>query len=149
MPIGEICNREVIFVQKETTVLEAARLMREHHVGSLVALDEIAGIRQPVGLVTDRDLVVEVLALGLDASVITVGDIMLTGPATVSERTGVYETIQYMRDKAVRRLPVVNEQGELVGIVSMDDLLSLLAEELSQLSALISREQAKESHTRH
>lgn len=148
MPVGEICNREVVIVQRNATVLEAARLMRLHHVGSLVAVEEVAGVRRPAGLVTDRDLVVEVLAPGLDASVITVDDIMLASPITVSERTGVFESIQYMRDKAVRRLIVVNDQGGLIGIVTMDDLLSMLAEELGQLSALVSREHARESHSR-
>lgn len=148
MPVGEICNREVVIVQRNATVLDAARLMRSHHVGSLVAIEEISGVRRPIGLVTDRDLVVEVLAPGLDASVITVDDIMLAAPITVSEHTGVFESIQYMRDKAVRRLIVVNDQGGLIGIVTMDDLLSMLAEELGQLSALVAREHARESHSR-
>lgn len=148
MPVGEICNREVVIVQRNATVLDAARLMRSHHVGSLVAIEEISGVRRPVGLVTDRDLVVEVLAPGLDASVITIDDIVLASPITVSEHTGVFESIQYMRDKAVRRLIVVNDEGGLIGIVTMDDLLSMLAEELGQLSALVAREHARESHSR-
>ena len=146
MAIGEICNREVVFVQRDTTIREAAQLMRQYHVGALVVVDH--GKSKPLGLVTDRDLVVEVLATGLDAAVITVGDIMLSEAATIAEHSGVFETIRYMRDKAVRRLPVVDGQGDLVGIVSLDDLLSLLAEELGQLSSLVSREQQRESHTR-
>lgn len=148
MPIGEICNREVVIVQRDTTVEEAARLMREHHVGALVVAEEVSGKRKPVGLVTDRDLVVEVLATQLDAAVITVGDIMLAELGTVPENSGVFETIQFMRAKAVRRLPVVDGQGMLIGIVALDDLLSLLAEELSELSVLVSREQEKESRAR-
>jgi len=148
MPIGEICNREVVIVQRDTTVAEAARLMREHHVGALVVVEEVSGKRKPVGLVTDRDLVVEVLATQLDAAVITVGDIMLAELGTVPESSGVFETIQFMRAKAVRRLPVVDGQGVLIGIVALDDLLSLLAEELSELSVLVSREQEKESRAR-
>lgn len=149
MAIGEICNREVVIVQRDTTVQEAAKLMRSHHVGALVVVKEVSGKRHPVGLVTDRDLVVEVLATQLDASVITVGDIMLPKPATVLDTTGVFETIQLMRDKAVRRVPVVDEHGALIGIVALDDLLSLLAEELSELSTLVSREQKKEMDSRH
>jgi CBS domain-containing protein len=149
MAIGEICNREVVIVQRDTTIQEAAKLMRSHHVGALVVVKEVAGKRHPVGLVTDRDLVIEVLAPELDASVITVGDIMLPKPVTVPETTGVFEAIQFMRDKAVRRLPVVDGQGALIGIVALDDLLSLLADELSELSTLVTREQKKEMDSRH
>lgn len=148
MSIGKVCNREVIFVQSDTTVQEAAQLMRQHHVGALVVVDDVSGKRQPMGLVTDRDLVIEVQALELDATVITVGDIM-SQSVTVHENSGVFEAIQLMRDRAVRRLPVVNEQGELTGIVSLDDFLRLLSDELSQLSELVAREQAKESRARH
>lgn len=149
MAIGEICNREVVIVQRDTTIQEAAKLMRSHHVGALVVVKEVAGKRQPVGLVTDRDLVIEVLAPELDASVITVGDIMLPKPVTVPETTGVFEAIQFMRDKAVRRLPVVDGLGALIGIVALDDLLSLLADELSELSTLVTREQKREMDSRH
>ena len=148
MPIGEISNREVVIVQRDTTVAEAARLMREHHVGALVVVRQVSGKRKPVGLVTDRDLVVEVLATQLDAEAITVGDIMLPELVAIPENSGVFETIQFMRAKAVRRLPVVYGQGVLIGIVALDDLLSLLAEELSELSVLVSREQEKESRAR-
>ncbi len=149
MAIGEICNREVVVVQRDTTVQEAAQLMRSHHVGALVVVREVSGKRHPVGLITDRDLVVDVMATQLDASVITAGDIMLPKPATVLDTTGVFETIQLMRDKAVRRVPVVDEHGALIGIVTLDDLLSLLAEELSELAILVSREQKKEKESRH
>lgn len=149
MAIGEICNREVVIVQRDTTVQEAAQLMRTHHVGALVVVREVSGRRHPVGVITDRDLVVEVMAPELDASVITAGDIMLPKPATVLETTGVFETIQLMRDKAVRRVPVVDEHGALIGIVALDDLLSLLTEELSELSSLVSREQKREMESRH
>jgi len=149
MAIGEICNREVVIVQRDTTIQEAAKLMRSHHAGALVVVKEVAGKRHPVGLVTDRDLVIEVLAPELDASVITVGDIMLPKPVTVPETTGVFEAIQFMRDKAVRRLPVVDGLGALIGIVALDDLLSLLADELSELSTLVTREQKREMDSRH
>src|SRR3989304_5773985 len=138
MPIGEICNREVVIVQRDTTVEEAARLMREHHVGALVVVEEVSGKRKPVGLVTDRDLVVEVLATQLDAAVITVGDIMLAELGTVPESSGVFETIQFMRAKAVRRLPVVDGQGVLIGIGGLDVLRALFASATWVLSSVVS-----------
>ena len=144
MSIGEICNRKVVVMQAEESVAEAARLMRDQHVGSVLIVDEQGGKRVPVGIVTDRDLVVEVIAPELDPEVITVGDIMMTGFAVVKEETGVFEAIQYMRAKGVRRLPVVDIEEKLVGIVTLDDLLILLSEELDALAKLVAREQQNE-----
>ena len=144
MAIGEICNREVIVVSGETSVDEAARLMRAHHVGDVVVVTEEGGRRMPIGIVTDRDVVVEVVATGLDPAVLTVEEIMAPDVATVQEKTGVFEAIRYMRDQGVRRMPVVGEDGELIGILALDDLLELLAEELGALARLIAREQDKE-----
>jgi len=145
MPISEICNREVIIVQRDTTVHEAAKLMRQHHVGDVVVVEERKGVRVPVGIVTDRDLVVEIMAPDLVQMVITVGDIMGSDLATVKDSTGIYEAIQYMRGEGVRRLPVVDGKGGLIGILTLDDLLELLAEELLELSKLVKHEQKKES----
>ena len=148
MPIGEICNREVVIVQPGSTAREAAQLMRQHHVGDVVVVEERGGKRIPVGIVTDRDLVVEIAAPELDPSAITVGDIMAQDVATVKENTGIFEAIQYMRSKGVRRLPVVDGSGGLVGILALDDLLELLAEELLALSKLVKYEQKKETMNR-
>ena len=143
MPIGEICNREVVFSYPNHTVREAALLMREYHVGDLVVVEE-NGKRKPVGIVTDRDIAISIVALGLDPDVITVGDIMGPELVTVRENQGVFETIQQMRLKGVRRLPIVGEEGALVGIVAVDDLVALFADELSELSKVIVREQMVE-----
>ncbi|MCO6435244.1 CBS domain-containing protein [Nitrosomonas nitrosa] len=148
MSIGEICNREVVVVQPEDTVLQAAKLMRQHHVGSVLVVDQHNGKPVPVGIVTDRDLVVEVMATELDPDTITVSDIMVPDFAIVKEETGVFETIQYMRNKSVRRLPVVDKEGRLIGIIALDDLLTLLSEELDALAKLVAREQKKETNTR-
>jgi len=148
MAIGEICNREVAYAERETTVNAAAKLMRHYHVGSLVVVDDLAGKRVPVGIVTDRDLVVEVEAMDLDPKVITIGDIMSSELFTVPESLGVLETMEVMRFKGVRRLPVVDSEGQLVGIVTIDDFLEVLAEELTDLSHIISKEQAREVHSR-
>lgn len=148
MSIGEICNRKVVVMQRDETIAEAAKLMRDQHVGSVLIVDEQNGQRVPVGIVTDRDLVVEVMAPGLDPDAITVGDIMMTGFASVKEDTGIFEAIQYMRTKGIRRLPVVDAENKLVGIVTLDDLFLLLSEELDALAKLVAREQHNEVATR-
>jgi CBS domain-containing protein len=148
MPIGEICNRDVVIVKSGDTIQEAAKLMRQHHVGDVVVVEERGGVRVPVGIVTDRDLVVEILATELDPAVITVGDIMERELVTVKESTGIFEAIQYMRSKAVRRLPIVDESGALLGILSLDDLLELLSEELLGIAKLVKHQQRKEATRR-
>jgi CBS domain-containing protein len=148
MPISEICNREVVYTQRDNSTLEAAQLMRQHHVGDLVVVDDNKGIRVPVGIITDRDLVVEIMATGLDPTAITVGDVMTPEVAVVKEDTGLYESIQYMRAIGVRRLPVVNANGGLVGILTLDDMLELLAEEMTTLAKLVKHEHKKETINR-
>ena len=148
MPVGELCIRQVVVAPRNASVLDAAKLMRQHHVGDIVVTDEIAGRRQPVGIVTDRDIVLEVLAQELDATSLSAGDIMSSDLITVRENEGIFQTIQLMRAKGARRAPVVNSEGTLVGIVSVDDLVELLAEELSQLAKLIAREQKLEADLR-
>jgi CBS domain-containing protein len=139
----------VVFATREETVAAAAKLMRENHVGSIVVVEQMnSGKRIPVGIITDRDLVVEVLAPGLDAETITVGDIMEAELVTVREKEGLLETMEIMRYKGVRRIPVVDEAGQLIGIASIDDLLEVLAEEMTELAKIVAREQAHEAQAR-
>lgn len=146
MPIGEVCVRDVVVVSKDKTVQQAAVLMRRHHVGDLVVVEEKAdGRRVPVGIVTDRDIVVSVLATALDPQVYTVGDLVARELLTIAEDQGVFETIQYMRTNGVRRMPVVDLAGGLVGIISVDDLIQLLSDEMGELAKLIAREQVHEA----
>jgi CBS domain-containing protein len=144
MTIGAVCNREVITVQRDATVLHAAMLMRQYHVGDVVVVEARNAQCLPVGIVTDRDVVIKLVATELDSAVITVGDIMEPKLTIVKERSGVFEAIQAMTAKGVRRQPVVDDDGGLVGIITLDDLLLLLAKELSSLTKLVAREQKNE-----
>jgi len=148
MSVGEICNREVVITEKSLSVVEAARLMRTHHVGDLVVTEEINGRKRPVGIVTDRDIVVEVVAAGVNPDMLKVGDIMGPEVATVNEGEGLFEALRYMRDKGVRRMPVTDREGGLVGILTLDDLLTLLAEEMTELAKLVSHERQREATAR-
>ncbi|MGZ8983590.1 MAG: CBS domain-containing protein [Methylotenera sp.] len=148
MPIGEICNREVVITGADDTVLHAANLMRKHHVGDLLVVKQSNGSNIPIGIVTDRDLVVEVLAPEVDPKTLNVGDIMTSELTTVKEDVGVFEAIRFMRIKGIRRLPVVDDKGSLIGVVTLDDLLELLVEELGLLVKLIAHEQQKEASDR-
>ena len=148
MPVGEICNREVVVAERTTTIVEAARLMRRYHVGDLVVVDEVQGRRVPVGMVTDRDMVVEVIAREQPFASCTVSAIMSATVVCVPETAGVIETIQLMRSHGVRRVPVVDAGGALVGILAADDLHDLLAEELSALARIAPRGQEREVRAR-
>lgn len=145
MAIGEICNREVVIVHRGESVRTAAALMRQYHVGDVVVVEERQEKRIPVGILTDRDLVVKVVARGLDPDHLRVGDVMSAGVETVAETAEILPTIEKMRDEAIRRLPVVDDRGALVGIVTMDDMIDLLAEMLDDLSRLVRRELQREA----
>ena len=148
MSVAEICNREVVTAEKHTSIAEAAKIMRRTHTGSLVIVDSDAAKSKPVGIITDRDLVIEVIARDQEVSGLTVGDVM--GPELLIARgnDGIWETILRMRAMGVRRLPVIDGKGLLMGILCMDDLLEFLASELSDLAKLIRREAGREKEIR-
>jgi CBS domain-containing protein len=130
------------------SIPEAAQLMRRYHVGDLVVVDEADGKRVPVGMVTDRDMAIEIIAKSLDFNAFSVGDIMSPQLVSVHDDEGVFETIRLMRAKGIRRVPVVNKEGGLEGIVSADDILDLLAEEMTELARVAPREQEREAKAR-
>ncbi|CAG0961883.1 Hypoxic response protein 1 [Methylophilaceae bacterium] len=148
MPINEICNPRVVTVERNSTITQASKLMREHHVGAVVVIEKQGGKDTPVGIVTDRDVVIELVATELDPNVITVGDIMVPSLTVVSKESGVFEAIQTMAGKGVRRLPIVDKAGKLAGIITLDDILLLLARELGALTKLVEREQKSEAKKR-
>jgi CBS domain-containing protein len=148
MAIGEICSREVVFVARNETCAQAARLMREHHVGSLVVIREDALPRVPIGMITDRDLAVGVMALGLDPEKTPVEAAMPPGLVAISESEGIGRAIALMRAHGVRRLPVVDSLGALAGVVAADDLIELFAEEMSGLAGLIAAGPRREREQR-
>ncbi len=137
MSTGRICIREVFFADPDETVEGVARRMHERAVGCLLVLDDE---RRPAGIVTDRDLVLRVLAAGRDPTSTRVADVMTRHPRTVGEDTPIEQTLSLMRGFAVRRVPVVDHDGRLAGLVTLDDVLALLAEELTVVGEVLSRQ---------
>jgi len=148
MSIGEFCNRSIVSASRETSVVEAASLMRQHHVGTVIIVDEVDGQPMPVGIVTDRDIVVEVVAAGLDPQQLKIGDLMIGQLVTIDEDAGYAETIREMSLRGIRRMPVVGKAGALVGIITADDILRHLANPLAALSDLAGRSRRFEAMTR-
>ena len=149
MQIADLCADSVTVVRRDSPIQEAAQLMRRYHIGAVVVVDAAEGVQSPVGIVTDRDIVVGVVAMNLDPRDLTAGDIMSDELVTVPEDYDVYEAVTKMREEGVRRMPVVNRNGALTGIVSLDDLLPLVAQELADLARLPSVGRKRECALRH
>lgn len=141
MNIGELCNRDTFIIQKDETIVEAAKLMRVFNVGDLIVVSASKNGNTPIGIVTDRDIVLKVVADAVDAKSVKVSDIMSKALVSGSEEDGVYESIERMRVHGIRRLPVVDNEGYLAGIVSVDDMLEFLGEEVNALIGLVYKEQ--------
>jgi CBS domain-containing protein len=148
MNVSDFSNPFVATVSRATPLTDAARLMREQHVGSLVVVDETGKGRVPVGILTDRDIVVAVVAREVDPRALTAGDVMSNDLATVRPTDSAVDALQLMRRRGVRRVPVVAENGTLAGIVTIDDLLAAVAEQLADVVRAISAEQARETRAR-
>lgn len=148
MSVGELCNRDVVIVDRDDAVLQAAKLMRESHVGDVIVVDVRNARRMPVGILTDRDIVIELVAEEVDLGSISVGDAMSTHLLTLCESDELADSIARMRSAGVRRAPVVDNEGGLIGILTLDDALEVLAEELTNLAHLLERERHRERETR-
>ncbi|WP_029523905.1 CBS domain-containing protein [Polaromonas glacialis] len=132
--LRDFATAMVAVAETETTALATAQLMRKHHVGALVVVDALEKAR-PVGIVTDRDLVLALMAEGLDPEIFTAGDIMSVELVTASPEMDAMDAVQLMRSNRLRRLVIVDDAGRLTGIVTMEDLLELLTRELAALAA--------------
>lgn len=145
MKAGELCTRTVVLAHPEEAVQAAAARMRDEHVGTLLVVERAAcGPSPPVGIVTDRDLVRGVLAPARDPKATRVDDVMTRQLVTVGEEDDVAVVLRRMKQAGVRRVPVVGARGELHGILSYDDLLEWVVEEMSALVAVVDREQWRE-----
>jgi CBS domain-containing protein len=145
---GEYCNRDVVIAGPSDSLRSAIQLMRDHHVGDVLVVEKVAGSNTPVGILTDRDIVIEVLAQDVDIDSVTVGDVMSDQLVSVTEDTGIAETLDVMRAHGIRRLPVIDRGGGLQGIISIDDFLELLAEQVQKLAILVKSEQRHERRLR-
>jgi CBS domain-containing protein len=133
MTIRDLARKDVTTIHRDQTAGNLATLLKEAGVGCAVVEDD----GRPVGIATDRDLVLEVLAPHRDPRDVTVGEIMTPDPETVHEDAGVFETTERMAEAAVRRIPVVDEVGTLVGIITLDDLLVTFTTELKDLAGVV------------
>ena len=148
LTVGEICMRDVVFAYPNMSVGEAARLMREEHVGSLVVVSDTEQKRLVVGMLTDRDIALAAVASENVSAVLRVADIMSKNLVTTRPEDSMHAALGLMRHHGVRRLPVADADGTLIGIIALDDLLDILAEELQGLVQVIAREKQRESQVK-
>ncbi|AGU52987.1 CBS domain-containing protein [Variovorax paradoxus B4] len=135
---GDICTRIVTIAFPDMGLNEAARLMRERHVGCLVVVEErTPEDRVVVGMLTDRDIAMRVVAADRDPHGMQVGDVMSKGVVNAREEDSLADLLLAMRRKGVRRLPVVSPQGSLIGLVALDDVLDVLAQEMKAVAEAV------------
>lgn len=136
MHVGSICARSLATCPRDTSVVTLARQMRDAHLGEVIVVEERSGRICPVGVITDRDIVVRVAAAGRDPNCVTAGDLALDRCETILDAEMVYDAIGYMRDKRLHHLPVVDADGALVGMLRANDVGEFLASELMELTRI-------------
>ncbi|HUN25749.1 MAG TPA: CBS domain-containing protein [Steroidobacteraceae bacterium] len=142
MNVGNLCERHITTIGPRDDLTVAARLMREKHIGYLVVVEPEPGTNalRPIGVLTDRDIVVSVVAKNADPKALLATDVMSMQPITIGDADPVDKALQTLRRTGVRRLPVVGSRGELVGVLSLDDLLDYVSGEIQNLSAAVRNE---------
>ena len=144
MNAGSVCKRGVVTVAPTDDLVAAAHVMREKHVGYLIVAESTIHNRRVIGVLTDRDIVVAVLAQEIDAHALKVGDVMTRDPLLVDEGQSIEAVLRHMREAGVRRVPVVDRSGSLSGVLSIDDVLEQIAEQLINIAGSIRNEQRME-----
>jgi CBS domain-containing protein len=149
MTIGSICKRNVVVAPKGESIVDAAKRMRMLHVGTVIVVDDHNGKHVPVGILTDRDIVLSIVASDAEhLPFLVVGDAMSEDLLTATEDVSLADALKLMQERGVRRIPVVDHAGGVVGIVTVDDVIRFLAEELDQVVKLMNHEEQVERRYR-
>ena len=144
MKIGEYCKKAVVAIASNSDAAEAAKLMRKQHVGFLIVYRDGDALQKPVGVLTDRDLVLGVMARDVDPHAVTVDDIMTRQPLIANEIDEVSDMLQAMRFAGIRRMPVVDARGALTGIMAIDDAMEIVTGLMCDIAGSIKSEQRQE-----
>lgn len=144
MSIRNVYRKEVATISPKASVLAAAQLMKQSHLGSLIVVEQVDGVGRPVGILTDRDIVRLVVANQGNAAEMQVEDVMTRDVKSIREDEDEAEAMKKMRLLGVRRMPVVGRDGGLLGMVSLDDFLGLIAAEMGELARVSARQRKEE-----
>jgi CBS domain-containing protein len=148
MRVGDYCKHGVVTVPTTADVTDIARTMRDEHVGFLIVVEDGDPHRRPQGVITDRDIVLEVCARDVDPHAVTAADIMSRNPLVVHEADDLSEVVQAMRFAGFRRVPVVTQAGALTGVIAMDDAIEVVAGFLGDICGSFHNEQRQERRLR-
>ena len=146
--IKDVAVHEPVTARVDESVGTCARRMHDEHVGCLVVVERSDGSEFPIGMLTDRDIAIEVVAFGLDPATLTAGDVMTERPATVDEDDDLLAALAHMRERGVRRLPVVRPDGALTGMLALDNLLEALGEEIDGVVGVMRAQRTRELRSR-
>ena len=148
MRVDQYCKREVVAIAGDADVTEAAGLMRDRLVGFLVVFESDDPARRPIGVLTDRDIVLEVTAPSIDPHAVTVADVMTHNPMMARDSDDLSELMHGMRMAGIRRVPVVDANGALTGVIAVDDMIEVVSLLMEDIAASIKAEQRREWRAR-
>ena len=148
LSVREVAVHTPVTVGPDEAITQCARRMHTDHVGCLVVVEECDGTPFPIGMLTDRDIAIEVVAFGLDPSTLTAGDVMTEKPGGVEEDDDLLDALARMREQGARRLPVTRPDGALVGVIALDNVLEALAEQIDGMVGVLKAQHTRELHTR-
>jgi CBS domain-containing protein len=141
--LKDICNTNVYTISPSSSVADAAKMMYEKHVGVLFVVESLKN-GKPIGIISDRDIITKVMAKNKPPTT-TVNDVMSTELVLAQDTDGIQDTIAKMKDKSIRRIGIVNGEGQLYGVISADDLYELLSKEFHELASISHRQITNES----
>lgn len=148
MKVSDICKRAVVSIDNTMDINAAAELMRQHHVGFLIVHKSGDELRRPIGVLTDRDIVIEVIAKKVDPASLTVDDLMTRKPLVADETEELGDVLQAMRMAGIRRVPVVDARGALTGVVAIDDAFDVITGFMCDITGSVKSEQRHERRSR-
>jgi CBS domain-containing protein len=148
MLVSDVMVKQVGHISKRATLIDAAEMMRTNQIGSVIVADGESGKLVPIGVLTDRDIVVEVVADDVESRKLIVEDVMTRDVVTIPVGASIFSAVQIMEREGIRRLPVIDERGALCGIVTADDLAGHLAVAIHSLSRIPGLQRIYEKHAR-
>jgi len=140
MTIESIATREVVMISESVALNKAAELMKDHNIGAIIVIKDKNTSKTPCGIITDRDIMIKWLEKGIDNQALTVGQVMSQDLLTIKQNQSILDAISALSEKGVRRAPVINQAGEVIGIISIDDIFVLLAKEMDAISKIAQKQ---------
>lgn len=148
MFVGQYCDKKISTLTQDSSILDAAKVMRKNHVGEVIIVENKMGNTIPVGLITDRDIVVEILAMEIDIETINLGSVMCIELITVNYDSSLNKALEIMQHYGIRRAPVVGNDGGLIGIINIEAVIKVVSQDMAKILKLFNNERRIEKDLR-